>query len=200
MKTIKTDTHLLLVDETADLFEGDKASSLDGLMITISKGWNNSLKLNMHKIIAASPKLGDLPEFETLSPNTEDDVEKVLIDLCKNKGDENNTIDLNAYGIGVIDGYNQAKSETGFSLDNMKKSMFEVYKNGLREPKDGKENFNEIYNRVIRTLTKPKEYEFVPEEVFDYKDKTSNSGYGYGFGKQIKVVNNRIQGFWKEIN
>ena len=194
MKTIKTDTHLLLVDETADLFEGDKASSLDGLMITISKGWNNSLKLNMHKIIAASPKLGDLPEFETLSPNTEDDVEKVLIDLCKNKGDENNTIDLNAYGIGVIDGYNQAKSETGFSLDNMKKSMFEVYKNGLREPKDGKENFNEIYNRVIRTLTKPKEYEFVPE----MEQYTQNYHKDIWYNRP-KIVNNKIQGEWKEI-
>ena len=47
-----------------------------------------------------------------------------------------------------IKGYKQAKSETMFSLDNMKKAMFEVYKNGLREPKDGKENLmvNKQYN------------------------------------------------------
>ena len=101
------------------------------------------------------------------SPNTEDDVEKLAngkYKYCSKDNLDKITIDeIRNYKNGFIAGYKQAKSETGFSLDNMKKSMFEVYKNGLREPKDGKENFNEIYNRVIRTLTKPKEYEFVPE-------------------------------------
>ena len=88
MKTIKTDTHLLLVDETAEIKEGDyflfdkkevrfksNGEEYHGKDLCHISGNRRYAVNNSIKIIAASPKLGDLPEFETLPPNTEDDVD-----------------------------------------------------------------------------------------------------------------------------
>lgn len=52
-------------------------------------------------------------------PQIIDEVEIVLTFLCKQKGDVNNTIDLNAYGIGVIEGYNKAKKTYQFIEEDM---------------------------------------------------------------------------------
>ncbi len=73
MKTIKTDTHLLLVDETAEIKEGDYALQFND----IGTEPKEIFKVEYHippecfvrKIIAASPKLEGIPEFETLPPN-----------------------------------------------------------------------------------------------------------------------------------
>ena len=204
MKTIKTFTHLLLVDETAEIQEGDWFINTSSQTVHKSDGteifdYRKDKQVNF-KIIAASPKLEDLPEFETLPPNTEDDVEE----LAYNELDSEATVGVTTKGEsqmfiqGYFKGYNQAKSERMFSLDDMKKAMFEVYKNGIRNPKDGKESFSEISDRVIQSLTKPKEYEFVPE--MEKETLYTTDGLDYKGDLQPKIVNNKIYGKWKQKN
>ena len=211
MKTIKTRTHLLLVDETADLFEGDKASSLEGLMMTIDKGWNNSLKLNMHKIIAASPKLGDLPEFETLLPNTENDVEieKICEKYWKTAHKHSWLNCLNHFAVlkAMVLGY-KAKSETMFSLEQIKQVINCAFV--FSEGKDENETYQDCEDFCLEqvSLTKPKEYEFVVEmewfnpktnKVSDALPNITGLNDNDGCFLQPKIVNNKIQGVWKEL-
>lgn len=189
MKTIYTKTHILLVDETVDLFEGDKGLSMDNTrVITIQKDWNNSIKL-ANKIIAAYPPLKGCYEFETLPPNTEDDVEKLSMDkypLNYNDGMFNpNNVQKRKDFVKI---YTQAKSETMFSLDDMNRA-FEA---GMKFIGEDKGSFNEF----IQSLTKPKEYEFIPKMGLM---KLNEDGEEYGFPDmtQPKIVNNKIQGTWK---
>ena len=121
----------------------------------------------------------DIPEFETLPSNTEDDVEKLAYNWLYSIADtinKGNKYSLKALEEGFIAGYKQAKSETMFSLEHMRK-IWEV--------------------GIIQSLTKPKEYEFVPEmeelgEVFNGQKSTKMYS-----DKKPKIVNNKIQGKWK---
>lgn len=65
MKTIKTDTHLLLVDETSEIIkEGDWFYSENERGIAKAlRSIISSVETGNFKIIAASPKLGDLIIF-----------------------------------------------------------------------------------------------------------------------------------------
>lgn len=77
MKTIKTETHLLLVDETAERPKIGAWYHNDGNIFCCV---NDYAIPKSDEILAASPKLGDLPEFETLSPN-----ERVINKIVKNE-------------------------------------------------------------------------------------------------------------------
>ena len=130
MKTIQTETHLLLVDGTNYdelndwVTNGKDIAQINALTI------NDPNKYLCSKIIAASPKLGELPEFETL-PLTfkkvkliEDDVKKLADNFFEKvaKGNKNEN-ELRGFPetfkAFYIQGYKQAKSETGFSLENI---------------------------------------------------------------------------------
>ena len=63
----------------------------------------------------------------------------------------------------------QELNDKRFSLEDMQKAMFAVYKNGIKSPKEGKESFSEISNRVINSLQQPKVFN-VEIEVFCDED------------------------------
>ena len=178
METIKTDTHTLLVDETAEIKEGDymlyKSRFLDGTVKTYEDyqkaDWNIQLVTlsdapyiqravegknaqaglkGVFKIIASSPKLGDLPEFETLPPNTEDDVEKLAYEQFKHLG---NTLVTKGKKLGYVIGYKQAKSETMFSLEDIKKA----WDNGNNYHRGSLIQASQFtFEKTIESLTKP---------------------------------------------
>ena len=236
METIKTDTHLLLVDEIAEIKEGDLCYDIEA-----SPGYNNIKRItrclrtakdsywnknkNINKVIAALPKLGDLPEFETLPPNTYTYPEKCCItkegktlmnkgcmerNHCEQPNTENDVVEKLAAELGFYDstednkgnrttkafitGYKQAKSETMFS------ETFELLKE-VSKKIHGADTWDlqkRIYEH-IQSLTKPKEYEFVPEMI-DNGFEGWDDGLGAFWHKilQPKIVNNKIQGAWKQ--
>lgn len=64
------------------------------------------------KVIATNNKSLDLPMVI-------DEVEVITEQLCIKKGSENNTIDLNAYAGGVINGYNKAKETYQYTVHDL---------------------------------------------------------------------------------
>ena len=229
MKTIQTPTHLLLVDETAEIKEGDFFvcwETVDGIPSNYEV--LEATQSNMHpfiqdsenykKVIAASPKLGDLPEFETLPPNicwdckgniseegicfcnrdTEDDVEKLADDYVRNETDK--TIQLiSKYS--YKDGYKQAKSETMFSEEDLMLAFYEG--RGKSAGSSHMRTFKyHSFEDYIQSLTKPKEYEFVVE-MEELAKATGKAVDHDGFDKehikyQPKIINNKIQGKWQK--
>ena len=223
MKTIKTNTHLLLVDETGVGFTYNKPTyNSNG---TIGKAENR----NSLAIIAAYPPLEGCYEFETLpiellkqmalaacdealklnsqlgnskESNTEDNVEKLFYEFDTiNKRLGGNPRTHKEY---FINGYKQAKSETMFSLEQVKQAI-----DLAREIKDDKEIFElegivgctEVcmsnasilsIDKIIQSLTKSKEYEFVPEMENLYDEDN-----GMKVITIPKIINNKIQGTWK---
>lgn len=235
MKTIKTDTHLLLVDETAKIKGGDKILNPTNeiqTVISLEKGigtdnicWikvKETTKLqqilNSDKIIAASPKLGDLPEFETLPPNTEDDIEKLakklniqnnaeawIYNQLSESPSEDNEFCAEVAKDYWIAGYKQAKSETMFSLKQVKQAIncAFVFSGG----KDENETYQDCEDFCLEqvSLTKPKEYEFLVEYIIKEKYDVfgilpENQEIQISYSKQPKIIKNKIQGVWKEIN
>lgn len=190
MKTIKTETHLLLVDETAEIKEGDWFYNT--ISIQQSQRDSGIRHPKSVKIIAASPKLGNLPEFETLPLNTEDDVERLALNFdkvkCRNfKREFTSKETYEGVEDGFIAGYKQAKSETMFSLEDMRN--FANWINDNFNIEAGREHWTDygldennnsvpqkeyltkdLVNLYIQSLTKPKEYEFVINEPFEIKD------------------------------
>lgn len=212
MRTVKTDTHLLLVDETAEIKEGELrvAYSLHGDVPFISEASDIAEKRKRKdKIIAASPKLGDLPEFETLPPKAEDN-ESIMEGVIKSMSDfpyqKNPFLDEKILQFGLRC-YKQAKSKTMFSLED----MIKAYREGaidmleaddyttvdeLFEQKQTKEYRGlQNWNEFIQSLTEPKEYEFVPEME---EIKCSKCGC-INTKQQPKIVNNKVQGTWKQV-
>jgi len=53
----------------------------------------------------------------------ESEVEIITETLCTKKGNENNTIDLNAYALGIIDCYKVAQEKGVYSLDDVHKAI-----------------------------------------------------------------------------
>ena len=140
----------------------------------------------------------DIPEFETLPSNTEDDVEKLAYNWLYSIADtinKGNKYSLKALEEGFIAGYKQAKSETMFSLEHMRK----IWEAGIHFNEEQnyeflpKEYVKWSFDLIIQSLTKPKEYKFVPEMEAEYIDYPKDRG---GIVKP-KIVNNKIQGKWK---
>ena len=208
MKTIKTPTHLLLVDETADLginkpFYGycwnwrDKVHYFNTGLNKDARGRNG-----IQKIIAASPKLDGIPEFETLPPSTEDDVEKTIMNkwvgrLSKMgfKPDEIDKI-TEKHSFHYIDGYKQAKSETMFSLEDIENIWNKFVK---EEPPINNGASSDFLVYLKQSLSKQKEYEFVPEMESVYAEPYSGDESDFTI-EQPKIVNNKIQGTWKILH
>lgn len=72
----------------------------------------SNLCIHCKKVIATNNPKIDLP-------NIPDELSKVLVNLCDIKADKNNTIDLNAYGVGIIEGYNKSQETYPFSEEDM---------------------------------------------------------------------------------
>lgn len=223
MKTIQTEKYLLLIDETAEIKEGkvlydNTIKEIYGESITpnvtiwlrrgtdkesdiiLSRDSNIEVyKTDCYKIIAASPKLGDLPEFETLPPNKEDDVKKLaliaypkdIVETSKGCFDDLNEANRNIW----IAGYKLAKSETMFSLEEVRNLKAYWFGRGILAQKENK--ISEL--KPDLSITKLKEYEFIPE----IESKKVNyvtpiwSPEGSYIAKQPKIINNKIQGTWK---
>jgi hypothetical protein len=214
MKTIQTKTHILLVDETAEIKEGDFYIDItpinygilyQSLGLSKSKGYEHWIKsttgvikepiTQCTKIIAAYPKINDVLEFETLPPNTEDDVEKLAESIViKNNpnGVENmSMLVFNGLVNDITIALKQAKSETMFSLEDIHK----VIDLARKEPRI-------MSGDIVESLTKLKEYEFIVEEEERFSvhgDKHDNTMKPDSV-KQPKIVNNKIQGTWKLIS
>lgn len=192
MKTIQTDTHLLLVDEINTVTKESWVEE-KGNIYQLDLGHSGFHIWN--KIIAASPKLGDLPEFETLPPNTEDDVEKLAMKYCPMKmGNKVGDVFCKGFSTGFVTGYKLAKTETMFSLEDMKKA----YNKGALY---GDSDNTYYFDNLIQSLTKPKEYEFIVEmeEIvnMDFDVIKGEGHYNPMYIKQPKEINNKIQGIWK---
>jgi hypothetical protein len=202
MKTIQTEKYLLLCDETAEIKEGNWFVALDETndIYKANTLWVNICKdqpQKCNKILASSPKLGDLPEFETLPPNIEDDVEKLALNFAKTPISNHKEQDLNteiwisgARQNGFIAGYKQAKFETMFSLDDIENT----YQQGFDDCIAGK-HLLQTYKDII---TKPKQYEFIPKmEFIEDDDDYFNDEETGRSNQQPKIINNKIQGTWK---
>ena len=202
MKTIRLNKQVLLVDETAEIKEGDYFHSPATKKILYASkdmlSWNcdtTQQHKGWTKIIAASPKLEGIPEFETLPPNTEDDVEKLATQRAIDRKWNPNSLETRRVANEIIKsfiaGYNQAKSETMFSLEDMNY----IYNLLTYDDLDEDEKI-ESAKEHIQSLTKPKEYEFVVEMEYRVKSgtveehKQGKAGYEY---YEPKIVNNKIQ-------
>ena len=82
-----------------------------------------------------------------------------------------------------------------FSLEHMRK----IWEAGIHFNEEQnyeflpKEYVKWSFDLIIQSLTKPKEYKFVPEMEAEYIDYPKDRG---GIVKP-KIVNNKIQGKWK---
>lgn len=95
-------------------------------------------------------------------------------------------------GIGFTEGFKAAQSlnEKKYSEEDIKYAMFQVFKNGCRSPKEGREGFGEIYNRVIQPLSKPKEYLV---EVQTERTRYPKGDDGWEDVYTPKITNNTIK-------
>lgn len=220
MKTIQTESHLLLIDDSPEtkIKDGTTPLWLNDLEIVHHPDWLNFDKSDCSIIIAASPKLGDLPEFETLPPNTENSVEKLALKLYPPIMVKHNlpivtqnqiakTIEVDehlSYRVAFTAGYKQAKSETMFSLEDMKNLFtFTCYQAQNKTMSE--------FDRFIQDLTKPKQYEFIPEMICSYCFEQGETKYNHKMGCKFKdgsklipkivVEGNKtyIQGIWRLI-
>lgn len=186
MKTIQTEKYLILVDETIQPVNGYYYDTfIDKIRNTNSAEYGKS-EITL-QIIAASPKLGDLPEFQTLPPNTEDDVETSIRKVI---GEEYyKAINKDGSQFNLLKAvYKQAKSETMFSE--------KIYNTAIQVVGDNK---IQTLRQFLQSLTKPKEYEFIVEEerlpFIVNKSKRKNPLNGFEYAP--KIINNKIQGTWK---
>jgi hypothetical protein len=91
--------------------------------------WNNKMALRSNykpnKVVGHQPK-GNAPELDLpLLPEmvVEDYIQNVIEPLLKKKAEENNTIDLDAYALGLVDSY---KSATKVYSDEDLRKAFEA--------------------------------------------------------------------------
>ena len=218
MKTIQTTTHLLLVDETAEINNNNWFINLANNTINQATNW--IYVSTCRKIIAASPKLGDLPEFETLPPNMpikesinpiqelinelKDTLSKCLPEF--KTGIQHSILRASAY----LENQ-QAKSETRFSWNQVLHYIgkgFRLGKQVERQPDYYSlcDPLADLASEILQSLTKPKEYEFVVETICAYGDDCPSKG---AYDKQHlcnvqpKIINKDgktfIQGVWKEV-
>jgi hypothetical protein len=110
------------------------------------------------KIIGHLPK-GNAPKLDLpLLPQmvVEDDVQNFIVPLLKKKGDENNTIDLDAYALGLIDSYKAATKK--YSEDDLR----EAFRLGhFIEREDCRENFE----KFVQSLNQPKPLKYFVAEA-----------------------------------
>ena len=128
MKRIETNTHLLLVDETAEIKKNDWFINTSSQIIHKSEGieifdYRKNKQVNF-KIILAFPNLKDLPKFETLPYfNTEDYIKKLADKKFKYKFDDRNSEEKNKEWqirkLGFIDGYKQALKNLSLCLNTI---------------------------------------------------------------------------------
>ena len=187
-KTIKIEQGYLLIDEDAiNCKIGDTALEGDTNNIVT---FNSSCNAGTKKIIASSFPLEGIPTFETL-PNTEDDV-----DMSKQLTRYVNEKHTQEECIGFIAGYKQAKSETMFSLEDMK----ECYNDAIRYCI---ELTSHRFDNYIQSLTKQPEYEFVVEMIDnggeDWIGDDINGEPFWNEKLEPKIIKNKIQGVWKLI-
>ena len=217
-KTIKTDNRYILVDlDKSNIKFGDK-------IFVNGNTYNNTIceyrdspcpppyvsnKEISFKILVAYPPINGIPEFETLPPNTEDDIEKLAKEFANNSTscDYEEGINVGKYQ-GFIAGYKQAKSETMFSLEQVKQAI-ELSRNikdnsvddcftaedisGCTEICTYDWKFHQSEEQIIQVLTTPKQYEFMPETI-RVRFPKGEDGWEDIYAPQI--VNNKIQGVW----
>ena len=172
MKLLYTGDYALLIDEEAEIYYDDYWIYLNGNekfdgVVTKSnlteETWYSKLhdRFAYKKIIAYYPLSKEATELDLpLLPNIFEEAElnNAYVNFCRDNPTEKVIFSHFAAG------YKAAQSDKQFSLEDMKKAMFEVYKNGIKTPRDGKESFSEISNRVIQSLsTQQLPKDFVPD-------------------------------------
>jgi len=125
-KVIKLeDNKSVLVDESAEikgLYHDSFTNKLyqsNGAEYVKSNQVNNVIATINHSISLDVPMVIVEDGVEILT----DEVEIITETLCTKKGDENNSIDLNAYDLAIIDGYKAAQQKGVYSKEDLIKAM-----------------------------------------------------------------------------
>lgn len=128
----------------------------------------------MKKIIAGLPELPKL-DLSLIADGIElVDAYKLAYKYIQDEWSKDDDTLQFGIKVGFRQGFETAQSlnEKKYSEEDLKYAMFQVFKNGCRSPKEGCEGFGEIYNRVIQSLSKPKEYQVEVEMQTLYFDGT----------------------------
>jgi hypothetical protein len=136
----------------------------------------------------------------------EDDVEIITEILCTKKGNENNSIDLNAYALGIIDGYKAAQQKGTHSDEAMLFAYIEGGNDGaiyesmaVDEDYEAAESFSEeSTNHFIKSL-KQEYIELEMEEVFHKGTQEKQDDGSIIFKKAeipvtLEIKTNRVKG------
>jgi len=208
MKLIQTKDYLLLIDEEAEIKEGDYIYVPDSYS-TFSDNYSpekicikgkETWILRIKKIIAYYPltkeakelDLPELPPFE--KDNIVNEVEKIFNEDDINHELYNEKEICNAYKAGIYDGYKAAQSKGQYSLEDVKKAIemaresSEPYWGGgglvLSEPIYENKYTEEEIIQSLSTQQLPKE--FIPEI------RIINQDYRFERGqrKELKTITN----------
>jgi hypothetical protein len=160
-KIVETPEYYLAVSEE-EIKKGDSGLITSAVMTyeQMIKEWGEPLG---SKIIAHQPK-NNAPDLDLpLLPEmvVEDSVQSFIEPILKKKGDENNRIDLDAYALGLIDGYKAAYSE-----DDLRKAIKMAVKGMYDSPTKGWTTITE--DEIIQSLKQPKPKWFVAEIEYYY--------------------------------
>ena len=112
-----------IITSSEEIKEGDAVyEEISGIFSPFEEG---DIVKNPKKIIAGLP---DLPRIDYNGLEEKYDVvdiQRFIEPILKKKGEENNTIDLDAYALGLIDAFKTAQSlnDKKFSLQDMKHNL-----------------------------------------------------------------------------
>ena len=155
MKLIKlSDTHYIIVDDSeikeGDLVRWSKDFNVGQTVDSINKDWSEWKKITH----STEP----LENVKTISLS---EVEEVIYGYSVEKMAKNE-FPVDKYQqdwafrrMGFVKGFKahqELVKDKMFTVEDIRKAMFEVYKNGIRSSKEGKESFSEISNRIIQSL------------------------------------------------
>lgn len=181
-KLIQTKDYLLLIDEEAEIKEGDYIYVPDSYS-TFSDNYSpekicikgkETWILRIKKIIAYYPltkeakelDLPELPPFE--KDNIVNEVEKIFNEDDINHELYNEKEICNAYKAGIYDGYKAAQSKGQYSLEDMKKAINEGFQMA-RNSSYGDIPNDEYVKEFIQSLsTQQLPSEFIPEYELGY--------------------------------
>jgi protoheme ferro-lyase len=179
---IETPDYILAVSDE-EIKTGNFIVELEDLSVWIIQIQPNTIISRYKKIIGHQP-LNNTPILQgvPLLPEmvVEDYIQNFIEPLLKKKAEENNTIDLDAYALGLVDSYKSATKT--FSEDDLRKAIqhakgLDIHGRGVWFKSD---SFNE--NDIIQSLKQPKPKWFVAEMIqksiseYEFKITTNSQG------------------------
>jgi hypothetical protein len=197
-KVIITEQGKILVDESAEINSDDYYVA-----------WEDNYKVPQWVIYTLASELNGKTPFKligTINHSIDKDIPMVIVEdvveiitetLCAKKGNENNTIDLNAYALGVIDGYKEAQQKGVYSEEDMKDALYKMYSifmdSDLKSVMQKLKSFDTIKQNIIQSLNQ--EYiELKIEEVYSGETLASASGFSLKTDAIKTIKTDRVNG------